>query len=54
MVGVVLSFLWARAARLRFERTGLPRPVLLELARSIYNQHPGPLPQAPASDPSVL
>ncbi|OGB03711.1 MAG: amino acid ABC transporter permease [Burkholderiales bacterium RIFCSPHIGHO2_12_FULL_69_20] len=29
LVGVVLSYLWARRSRLHFEQTGQPRPVLL-------------------------
>jgi general L-amino acid transport system permease protein len=29
LVGVALSYLWARSARLHFEKTGQPRPVLL-------------------------
>jgi len=29
VLGVVLSFMWARRARLHFEQTGRPRPVLL-------------------------
>ena len=29
LVGLVLSYVWARRARLRFEQTGQPRPVLL-------------------------